>query len=115
MNDIKYISFKDISLNKKIASLHINNMNDIQVRFDSLIEINVQDKVNYNRDNDNVRNLLLKVKYNNDPLFIGVEQGTGSKQDYVHMLFSLKLEFKARKQIENNYRTNFILENEYNY
>ena len=79
MNYIKYISFKDTSSNKKIASLHINNMNNIPVRFESLIEINVKDEAYYNGKSDNVRNLLLKIKYNNAPLFIGVEQGIGFK------------------------------------
>ena len=92
IDDIKYISFKDMP-NEKIASLHINNMNDILVRFESLIRINIQDKANYNGENNNIRNLLLKVKYNNAPLFTGVEQGTGVKQDHVHILVTPKLKY----------------------
>ena len=76
MEDIKYILFKDTSSNEKVVSLHINNMNDIPVRFKSFIGINIQDKANHNGNNDNIRNLLLKVKYNNALLLIGVEQGT---------------------------------------
>ena len=79
MEDIKYISFKDTSSNEKVVSLHINNMNDIPVQFKSLIGINVQDEANFKGENNNVRNLLLNVKYNNTPLFTGVEQGTGVK------------------------------------
>ena len=44
MDDVKYISFKDTLPKDKIASLHINNMNDIPVRFESLIGINAKDQ-----------------------------------------------------------------------
>ena len=73
MDDVKYISFKDTSLKDKIASLYINNMNNILVRFESLIGINVKDQAQYNGESNNVRNLLLKVTYNNALLFVRVE------------------------------------------
>ena len=107
MNNVKYISFKDTSSNEKIASLYINNMNDIPVRFKSLIGINIKDKVYYNGKSDNIRNLLLEIKYNYIPLFVGVEQKIGSKQDHIHLLFIPKLKFEVTKWIENNYRIKF--------
>ena len=61
MNDIKYIFFKDTSLNEKVASFHLNNMNNVPMRLESLIGINVKDKTQYNREIDNLSNLLLKV------------------------------------------------------
>ena len=73
MDDIKYVSFKDTSLNEKVASLHTNNMNDIPVWFESLIGINTQDKANFKGENNNMRNLLLSAKHNNTLLFGGVE------------------------------------------
>ena len=96
MDDVKYISFKDTLLDNKIGSLHLNNMNDIPVRFESLVGVNVKDKVHYNRETNNVRNLLMKVQYDNAPLLTGVEQGTGSKQDHMHLLFTLKLKFEVK-------------------
>ena len=48
-------------------------MNDIPVRFESLIGINVKDQVQYNGKSNNIRNLLLKVTYNNAPLFVRVK------------------------------------------
>ena len=72
-------------------------MNDILVKFKSLIGINVQDEANFKWENNNVRNLLLKVKYKNAPLFTGVEQGTGEKQDHIHILFTSKLKCKAQQ------------------
>ena len=48
-------------------------MNNVPVRFESLIGINVKDEVKYNREIDNMCNLLLKVQHNNAPLFVGIE------------------------------------------
>ena len=73
IDDIKYILFKDTLSNEKVACFYINNMNDILIRFESLIGINVKDKAHYKGKSNNVRTLLLNVKYNNAPLFVGVE------------------------------------------
>ena len=66
-------------------------MNSGNIRFKSLLEANVKEEVVFQKERDNLRQMLMKVKYNRAPLFIRVEQGTGSKQNNVHVLFSLKL------------------------
>ena len=41
MEDVKYISFKHTSLNDKVGALHLNNMTNVKIRFETLHNINV--------------------------------------------------------------------------
>ena len=55
MDDIKYISLKHTSSEDKVESLHINNMNDRNIRFESLLEANAKEEVVFQKERDNLR------------------------------------------------------------
>ena len=73
MKDIKYISFKNTTLNNKVGALHLNNMNNIKVRFESLHNMNVFEEVTYEEKIGTIRDILLSIKYNKAQLFMGIE------------------------------------------
>ena len=73
IEDIKFISFKNITIDNKAGALHLNKVNNMLVRFESLLEVNTKEKVIYNGEKNNLRITLMVIKYNYAQLFVGVE------------------------------------------
>ena len=64
MEDIKYISFRNTTLNDKIGSLHLNNMTNIKVRFEILKNTNILENARYEDKQGSLREILLEIKHN---------------------------------------------------
>ena len=47
MEDIKFISFKNTTTKDKVSALHINEINNVPVRFESLLEVNAKEEAIY--------------------------------------------------------------------
>ena len=72
-SQIKYVSFKYSNTNIRLTSLYMNNMCNVEVRYEYFVEADVEDKVYYNGSEDCLQGILLRVKYNKALLFIRVE------------------------------------------
>ena len=44
MEDIKFISFKNTTIEDKVGVLYLNEINNILVRFESLLEVNMKEE-----------------------------------------------------------------------
>jgi len=69
----QYISFRHSDQQAKLGSLHINDMNNIDVRYEFITKTDMEDSVTLNRKVGSLRDTILSVKHGNNPLFIGVE------------------------------------------
>ena len=59
----KYASFKHISPDIKLGTLHLNNISNIIAKYEVLYDINVNDEVSNRVQSNLVRDLLLNASY----------------------------------------------------
>ena len=64
MKDIQFISFKHTTSDNKVATLYLNNMNNVKNRFETLHSTNVFDQAEYEGETSTIRKVLMNVKYN---------------------------------------------------
>ena len=69
----KYISFKHSSSNMYFGALYINEMNNIEVNFETLYNVAQTDQVKYEENISSVCEVLMEVKINKALLFVAVE------------------------------------------
>ena len=72
-SQIKYVSFKYSNTNIRLTILYMNNMCNVEVGYDFFVNIDVEDKICYNRVEECLRDIILGIKYNKAPLFVGVK------------------------------------------
>ena len=60
-------------MSNKMKVLAINDNNNINAKFERIININVFKNAVYNRIEDKVKDLLIKVKYKGTNIFAGAE------------------------------------------
>ena len=97
LKGIKYILFKYSTSDTHFGSLYINEMNNVKTRFESLFDAKVRDRVKMDGKIGLLRDIILEIKVNKVPLFVGVEQGTRSNSDNVLLLTTLSLQREAQK------------------
>ena len=71
--NLRYISFKESSPDIWLYVLHINEMNNVETRFESLFNTRVEDRVKFEEKIEILRDIILSLKYNKAQLFIGVK------------------------------------------
>ena len=57
----------------KVACLHINNVNNIDIRYEHAKNADMNDIAEYKGQSRTIRDIFLNIKINNMLLFIGVE------------------------------------------
>ena len=65
--------FRDTTVDDRFSTLYLNEMNNVEGRFKTLQNVNVDDNSMIDEKQAELRNHLLSVKVNNTPLFIGIE------------------------------------------
>ena len=68
-----YVSFWHTLSNMKLVSLYINNVNNVETRYEFLDEADINKMVEYNSQLNTLRDALLDVKVRSMSLFTGVE------------------------------------------
>ena len=91
------MSFKDTSTNDKLGILHLNELNNISVRFETLNNVQTDELAIINKEQAELQDILLQIKVNDMPLFIGVEQGSGKNQENVLLIITPKMKQDTRK------------------
>ena len=61
----------------KITSLHINNINNIEVKYKFIENADINDIIEYKGQSRTIQNIFLDIKINNILLFTGVDQRSG--------------------------------------
>ena len=74
---IKYILFKYSISDTYFGVLHINEMNNLEVQFETLYDTKAVDRIEYKGKINTICKVLLSVKINKAPLFIVIKQGLG--------------------------------------
>ena len=100
----KYISFKNSTSDTRIGALHINKMNNVEVKYEYIQNVDMNNIVEYKRQIRTIHNILLDIKINNMPLFTRVEQGSGQRKYCVFMLITPRLRRKAQLWLKQNFR-----------
>ena len=59
--------------------------------FKMLFNAKVQDRVKFEEKTGTLRDIILSIKLNKAPLFVGVEQGAGSNEDNILLLMTPSL------------------------
>jgi len=80
----------------KIVSFHINNVNNVEVRYEYIENADMNDIVEYKGSKGTIRDILLDVKINEMPFFTGVEQGSGWKRNCIFLLMTPRLRSEAK-------------------
>ena len=81
--DYQYILFQYASLNNKLTALHINNVNNMETKYEYLDGAHIEDIIEYDGKVGALRDVLLDIKIRSVPLFIGTKQGIGRKEKTV--------------------------------
>ena len=68
-----YILFRESLPETKVCALHINEMNNIETRFQSLFNAKIGDRIKMNGNIGSLQDIILDIKVNKAPLFVGVE------------------------------------------
>lgn len=105
----KYISFKNSTLDIRLNTLQINEMNNIETRFKTLINTNIFDHVIMNGKTASLRDMFQSMKIGNTLLFIGVEKESRRNDNMVFLLIIPGLRSEAQKQIAINLEKNVVI------
>ena len=95
--NFRYISFKESSPKNHIYTLYINEINNVETRFESLLNMKVFDHVKYKGEIESLRGIMISIKVNNTPLFVEIEQRSGSNEDNVLVLTAFSLRREAQR------------------
>ena len=68
-----YVSFKYSLSQMKICSLHVNEVNNMDVRYEYFEDTDIEELVTFNNEKQILRDTLLSIKIGAKPLFKGVE------------------------------------------
>ena len=79
----------------KIGSLHINDVNNVEVRHEFIINADIEDIVEYNGQKGTLRDIILDVKHRSHPLFTSIEQEREQNNDKVYLLMIPKIQHEA--------------------
>jgi hypothetical protein len=71
-------------------------LKNVEVKYEFIDNTSVLDEVELDNKVRILRDMLLDVKLNKSPLFIGVEQSSGRKQNSIFILMTLKLRIEAQ-------------------
>ena len=69
----------------------------METRFESLFNAKVGDRVKFEGKTGTLRDIILSIKLNKAPLFVGVEQGAESNKNNVLLLTTLSLRREGQK------------------
>ena len=92
----KYISSQHVSSNIKLASSCINNVKNVEIRYEYLKNANINNAVEYNSNTGTLRDVLLDIKIRTVLLLIGVEQRSGRKKNCIFLLMIPKLSVEVQ-------------------
>ena len=91
------MSFKDTSPDNRLGSFHFNEILNINARFEILENVTPDELVKWKEEVEAIRDILLSIKINNSPLFLGVEQGSRKNENYLLLISTPKIRFEARR------------------
>ena len=69
----KYVSFKESIKDMRLCALHINELNNVEIRFESLYNVKVFDRVSYKDQTGVLHDMLLLIKVSKINLFVRIE------------------------------------------
>ena len=69
-----------------MGSLYVNDMSNVEVRYKFFTQTDIEDKVILDRKVGSLQNTILNVKQGQNPLFVGLEQGSGRNRERVYLL-----------------------------
>ena len=69
----KYILLYQTLSNVKVTCLHINNVNNIDIRYEHVKNADMNDIAEHKEQSRTIRDIFLNIKINNMLLFTGVE------------------------------------------
>ena len=84
-------------------------MNNVETRFETLMNVNIFDHIIMNDKMASLRDMFLSIKIGNIPLFIRVEQGSRRNDNMVFLLMIPGLKSKAQKWIATNWGKNMVI------
>ena len=90
-NNYQYISFRNSILDIRLAGLHISNINNVNVWYELLYEVDINERVNYQGKNEILRDTILSMQYKGLVLFIEFEQGSGRNIKNMFVLMTPRL------------------------
>ena len=91
------MSFRDTSADNQLGTLHLNELNNVEVRFETLNGVNINNLAMFNDKQAGLKDILLEIKVNKVQLFLSVEQGPGKNENNVLLITTPKMRQNARK------------------
>ena len=105
------MSFRDTSADNQLGTLHLNELNNVKVRFETLNGVNINNLAMFNDKQAGLKDILLEIKVNKVELFLSVEQGSGKNENNVLLITTPKMRQNARKQISQYHGKSLTIEN----
>ena len=78
---IKFVSFKWTSAKGTMNAIRIKYHNKDNLRFKVLIGMDINDTIEDEHELASMKEMLKNVEVNQRKVFVGIEQGTGKKQE----------------------------------
>ena len=72
-NFFQYISFQNSDAQAKLGSLYINDINNIDIRYELITQSDMENRVQLESKLDSLRDTILTIKQGQHLLFIGLE------------------------------------------
>ena len=91
------MSFRDTSADNQLGTLHFNELNNVEVRFETLNGVNINNLAMFNDKQAGLKDILLEIKVNKVQLFLSVEQGPRKNENNVLLITTPKMRQNARK------------------
>ena len=95
----KYISYKNTTLDTRLASMYTNEMKNIKARYETIFNTSLKDMVLV-EENTSYRKLekhLMMLKHNGEQLFLAAEQGSGKFEDNITVVINPRTASKSRR------------------
>ena len=85
-NTIKYISLKESSSETRFRALHINSINNIEVQYEYIENVDLSEKVSYQGKQMKFKEMTMVIKVNEGKLFVVIEKRVGKHKNTAFLL-----------------------------
>ena len=93
----KYISFTVADLGIRLETLNLNNIRNMEKKYEILEVIDITNTVTIRKNNYQLKDYLLAIKVEKMNLFITIKQGEGKYSSDIIVIISPKVKIEVRK------------------
>ena len=98
----RYISFRNSKTDMRLGGLYINSLYNIPMKYEYIENIELLEKVTYQRKKTMLKEMILSIKYNEGRIFVAVEKEVGKHKNSAFLFIIPTMRMIVREWIKEN-------------